>query len=227
MIRKLPRWVWLGGFVLAFIAGMVNVVGLLAFEHQAVSHLTGATSQLAVSAIRGQYTATAHIIAIICSFVVGAVVSGYFIQDSTLRLGRRYGLVLMIESLLLVAATVLLYRHSIVGVCFASCACGLQNAMASTYSGAIIRTTHMTGIFTDIGIIFGHAIRGIPVEWRRFKLFALIVTGFITGGAAAALVFPRLSHATLLIPAALTGTAGVVYSASRTRKYFIERNQSL
>lgn len=225
MIRKLPRWVWIGGFALAFIAGMVNVVGLLAFEHQAVSHLTGTASLLGVSAARGQYVAVGHLVAIIGSFVVGAIISGYLIQDSTLRLGRRYGLALMIESCLLAVAAVLLQRHSVLGVCLASCACGLQNAMASTYSGAIIRTTHMTGIFTDIGIIFGHCLRGIPVEWRRFKLFALIVAGFVSGGAAGALVFPHLGHATLLIPAALTGTAGLSYSIYRTRKHLIAKNQ--
>ena len=47
MISKLPRWVWTGAWVLAFIAGVVNVVGLLGFEHQAITHLTGNTSLFA------------------------------------------------------------------------------------------------------------------------------------------------------------------------------------
>ena len=44
MISKLSRWVWAGAWALAFVAGMVNVVGLLGFEHQAVTHLTGTTT---------------------------------------------------------------------------------------------------------------------------------------------------------------------------------------
>lgn len=44
MIAKLSRWVWGGAWALAFVAGMVNVVGLLGFEHQAVTHLTGTTT---------------------------------------------------------------------------------------------------------------------------------------------------------------------------------------
>ena len=47
MISKLPPWIWTGTWVLAFIAGIVNVVGLLGFEHHAITHLTGNTSLLA------------------------------------------------------------------------------------------------------------------------------------------------------------------------------------
>ena len=40
MISKLPRWVWFGGWALAFAGGFINVIGLLGFTHQAISHLT-------------------------------------------------------------------------------------------------------------------------------------------------------------------------------------------
>ena len=46
MTVHLPRWVWVGAISLACVGGMVNVVGYLGFEHQAVSHLTGTTSLL-------------------------------------------------------------------------------------------------------------------------------------------------------------------------------------
>ena len=49
MISQLPRWVWSGAWLLAFIGGMVNVVGLLGFEHQAVTYLTGTTSMLSAA----------------------------------------------------------------------------------------------------------------------------------------------------------------------------------
>lgn len=90
MITKLPRWVWAGGWALAFVAGIVNVVGLLGFGHQAITHLTGTTSLLgaAVAALDG--AAVAHFAAVMGSFVAGAVLSGFIIRDSTLKLGRRY-----------------------------------------------------------------------------------------------------------------------------------------
>ncbi|MBC8136414.1 MAG: DUF1275 family protein, partial [Fibrella sp.] len=52
MITKQPRWVWIGAWMLAFVAGMVNVVGLLGFDHQTVTHLTGTTSMLAAALAR-------------------------------------------------------------------------------------------------------------------------------------------------------------------------------
>lgn len=42
------------------------------------------------------------------------------------------------------------------GVCRGHGPYGLQNAMMSTYSGAVIRTTHVSGMFTDLGIFLGH-----------------------------------------------------------------------
>ncbi|HNP03001.1 MAG TPA: DUF1275 domain-containing protein, partial [Agitococcus sp.] len=41
MTQKLPAWIEIGAFILALIAGLINVVGLLGFQHQSVSHLTG------------------------------------------------------------------------------------------------------------------------------------------------------------------------------------------
>ena len=60
MISRLPRWVWIGAWALAFIAGMINVVGLLSFEHQAVTHLTGTTSMLGAAIAAGNVSAALH-----------------------------------------------------------------------------------------------------------------------------------------------------------------------
>src|SRR5688500_3623395 len=136
MISKLPRWVWTGAWALAFVAGIVNVVGLLGFEHQVVTHLTGTTSMLAAALAAVDRPASLHFAATIGSFVFGAVLRGIIVQDSTLQLGRHYGVALIVESGLLCIAVPLLDRGSHWGVYSASCACGLQNAMASTYSGA-------------------------------------------------------------------------------------------
>lgn len=211
MISKLPRWVWSGAWALAFVAGIVNVVGLLGFEHQAVTHLTGTTSMFAAALAGRDGAAALHLAGIIGSFVAGTVMSGFLIQDSTLRLGRRYGVALFLESLLLCGAVPLLKHNSILGVYFASCACGLQNAMVSTYSGAVVRTTHLSGMFTDLGIFLGHALRGLPVDWLRVRLCFLIISGFLCGGVAGTVAFHRLSYAALFIPGGLTAITSLTY----------------
>ena len=213
MISKLPRWVWSGAWALAFIAGMVNVVGLLGFEHQAVTHLTGTTTLLAAAIAAQDGPAILHFLAILGSFMGGTLFSGYFIQDSTLQLGRRYGVALLLESLLLILAVPLMQRHSMAGLYCAAGACGLQNAMVSTYSGAVVRTTHVSGMFTDLGIFLGHTLRGLPVDERRLRLCFLVISGFLGGGIAGAVAFHHVSYATLYIPAGLTAATALTYGA--------------
>jgi uncharacterized membrane protein YoaK (UPF0700 family) len=218
MISKLPRWIWAGAWVLAFIAGSVNVVGFLGFDHQAVTHLTGTTSMLSAAIAAADGRQVLHFLAVIGSFLAGTVLSGMLIQDSTLRLGRRYGVGLVIESVFLFIAVPLLGRQNPGGLYLAACACGLQNAMVSTYSGAVVRTTHVSGMFTDLGISLGHTLRGLPVDARRLKLCVLVITGFAAGGVVGALAFHRFSYGALFVPAALTGCTAVAYGAYSFRQ---------
>ncbi|MCF7789992.1 MAG: DUF1275 domain-containing protein [Prosthecobacter sp.] len=211
MISKLPRWVWYGAWVLAFIAGMVNVVGLFGVKQQAVTHLTGTTSMLAAAVAGLDFEGMRHFAAVIGSFLAGTVISGFIIQDSTLQLGQRYGVALLLGSFLLCGSVPLLQQGSALGFYSAACACGLQNAMMSTFSGAVVRTTHVSGMFTDLGIFLGHAMRGLPVDGQRVRLCFLIITGFFSGGVASGLAFPRFHYATLYIPGGMTAVVSLAY----------------
>lgn len=218
MISKLPRWVWTGAWALAFIAGIVNVVGLLGFQHQAITHLTGNTSLLAEAVATFDFVSVQHFGALILAFVGGCVLSGFIIQDSTLQLGRRYGIALILVSALLFASVLLLQYNSAYGMYAAAAACGLQNAMASTYSGAVVRTTHLSGMFTDLGIFLGHALRRMPVDVRRLRLCSLVISGFFSGGLVGTVTFNRFSYFALLFPAALTAAASIAYGLYGLRK---------
>ncbi len=217
MISKLPRWVWFCAWVLAFIAGIINVVGLLGFEHQAVTHLTGNTSMLASALASLDVPGILHFAAVIGSFVAGTILSGFIIQDSTLQLGRSYGIALILESALLCLAVPLLDRHNACGLYAAACACGLQNAMATTYSGTVVRTTHVSGMFTDLGIFLGHALRGLPVDVKRLRMCVLVISGFLCGGIAGALGYRVIGFPILFIPAGITASAAVAYAGWQFR----------
>jgi uncharacterized membrane protein YoaK (UPF0700 family) len=217
MISKLPRWVWAGAWVLAFIAGSVNVVGLLGFEHQAITHLTGNTSLFARALATRDLPAAMHFAALIGAFVAGTTISGFLIQDSMLKIGRRYGVALLLASLLLFASVPLLRNNSAYGMYAAACACGLQNAMVSTYSGAVVRTTHLSGMFTDLGIFFGHVLRRLPVDTRRLKLCFLVISGFLCGGIAGTFAFNGFGYSALLFPAGLTAVVSMAYALYQLR----------
>lgn len=218
MISKLPTWVWIWAWWLAFMAGMMNVVGFLSFEPQAISHLTGTTSLLAMALAQRDIGMAAHWFWIIAAFVFGAMLSGLLLRHSALRLGRRYGVALVIEAVLLIAAAQLLMRHDAPGIYLVGIACGLQNAMATTYSGTVLRTSHLTGMFTDLGITLGHVLRGSGYDQRRLQLCLIVISAFFIGGYLSAVLFARIDFATLYVPAALALLFAAGYAVYRWRK---------
>ena len=223
---SLPRWVWVGAGALACVAGMVNAVGFLGFQHQSVTHLTGTTTLLGIAVAGGDAESTLELLAMLGAFLAGAVSAGVLIQDSTLQLGRRYGVALAIESALLFTAVPLFARHELAGMACAAMAIGLQNAMATTYSGAVVRTSHVSGMFTDIGIGFGHALRGLPLQRRRLQLCTLIIACFAGGAIAGAFGYARMGADVLLVPATITGLAGVGYAGYRHLRRSGSREQA-
>lgn len=212
MHRRLPRWVWIGGGVLAFIAGTVNAIGFLGFEHQFITHLTGTTTSLGIAVAAGDHHLAERMASFIVAFVLGAALSGAIIRQTALELGLRYGLVLCIEAILLVFGIVLLDRGTLAGYLVVSGAMGLQNAMTSTYSGAVVRTTHLSGIMTGLGVMLGHWVRRLPVDTLKLTLLLTLAGGFWLGAVVGALLFRWVAFDGLLMPAVLTGATGLAYA---------------
>lgn len=212
MINKLERWAWIGGALLAANAGMVNAVGLQSVVNQAVTHVTGSTTLFTLAVAHHDFAEMSRLGMILLSFVAGAALSGFIVQNEALKLGRRYGVALLTECLLLMTAAFLLHSNNSIGCYFASAACGLQNAMAGTYSGAVLRTTHVSGLFTDLGAAFGHWLRGLSVDGKRVRLYVTLIGSFMLGGILGTLLFDVFSFSTLYIPAALTGGAAGGYA---------------
>lgn len=218
MISRLPNWIEYGAFVLALVAGYINAIGLLSFEHQSVSHLSGITTQLGVSAVDGALDSIGHLGGVVLSFVLGSALSGYLVHGDTLKLGRHYDTALAIESVFIFASFYLLSNGSFYGHFTASLACGMQNALATTYSGAIVRTTHLTGIFTDLGIMFGSIMRGKTFDKRKAILFSLIITGFLVGGALGAYLFGVMKFQALIFPGIVSLSLAGLYRFHFRRK---------
>ena len=220
MISKLPRWVEYGAFILAFVAGLINAIGLLGFKHQSISHLSGIATSLGTSLIDAPFLDSFNLAMILLSFLFGAAISGSFLRSGSLRLGRNYSFLLVIEALLLILSVFFLTSDSMGGHYLASAACGLQNALVTRFSGAVVRTTHVTGIFTDLGLMLGARLRGEKFDVRKAFLFILIVSGFVSGGTLGAVLFPSMHFNALFIPAViclLLALAYAIYTAKTPR----------
>jgi uncharacterized membrane protein YoaK (UPF0700 family) len=211
----IPNWIVLGGIILSFFAGSINVISLLSIHHQAVSHLTGTISRAGILLSTNEWSSFIHFSGIILFFFFGAVVSSLIVRDQVLTFGKRYGIVIMLEATLLAIAYFSNTYSSKSTDLFLSAACGLQNAMATSFSGAILRTTHMTGIVTDIGIFIGQYLRGKEVNFARLQLHITVLTGFFVGSMTGAMLSAKWGFDSLLLVIVVLFLSGMSYTLFR------------
>lgn len=221
-LQRLPNWIQIGAFLLALNAGMVNVLGLFTVLHQSVSHMTGNVSMLAMSLLDWQPDHFIYLALVVICFVIGSFYSGLILGNSNVTFGHHYGFPLSLVAIFLFLTWLLLPYFPRYGLLWACVAMGVQNAMVSHYKGAIIRTTHLSGVLTDIGLTIGYKVRGLKIENRRIFLHFLIFTGFLVGGLIASLLYHYLKLQTFLIPAGL----GLVLSMTYWIVYFRSSSHS-
>ncbi len=217
MIDQLPRWVWVAGGLMSFSAGLMNAVGLLAFGHEAVTHLTGTTTLITGALGAAQWFKALHLLSILLAFCLGAIFSGWLIGDEQLKLGRRYGIALWIETALILLSVWGFSDQQHFAYYLLAAAVGLQNAMASTYSGAVLRTSHVTGMFTDLSIYIGHWLRGLPFNRRRIAISSLIISGFFAGGLVGAIGMGFINTHVLLLAALICAVMALSHGVYRQR----------
>lgn len=196
------------GACLAFVAGAANAGGFLAVG-QYTSHMTGIVSGIAdyLALSHGFLAATG--VAAVLAFVLGAMTTAILVNwAGRKRLHARYSIPLLVEATLLLlfglvgarlAAHTVLLPLTVLLLCFLM---GLQNAVITKISHARIRTTHVTGLVTDIGIELGKLVyvnRGagarVTADRGKLALQILLLTAFLTGGVMGALGFQRLGYA--------------------------------
>jgi uncharacterized membrane protein YoaK (UPF0700 family) len=222
-------------FALAAVAGGLNAA---AFHEVGFfsANMTGNVSALSSLLAMGHWAHGLGYLAIVVAFIVGAVVSTLVISAG-LRRGvvTIYARVILVEGALLGAlgaSRMALDRAAgvpllIVGLAFLM---GLQNAIVTHISNARVRTTHVSGMATDIGIGIARTIdilRGMadPADREaittRLRLHGGTVLSFLFGGVAGVLAWwsvGDLSFAIaglLLALIALTSIRGAAQAAFR------------
>lgn len=207
------------GFTLAFVAGATNAGGFLAV-HQYTSHMTGVVSAMADNLALGGYDLVLDAAGAVLSFLLGAACTALIVNYvRRRRLYSEYALPLLLEAALLLVFGVLgaqlqavqglFIPFTVMLLCFIM---GLQNALVTKLSHAEIRTTHMTGIVTDIGIELGKGLywnldRNLPkvgANRERLGVLATLLFCFFGGGVAGAIGFKHFGFiSTVPLAAAL------------------------
>jgi uncharacterized membrane protein YoaK (UPF0700 family) len=214
------RFILWSTFILSALAGYINSI-FLTLLLSPVSHLSGTLSRISLDISRFDINDLGQVAVILFSFAVGAVISGALIGNNTVQVGRRYGLVLGLEGMFLALSALFLPTNRMLAVSLAALACGVQNGMASNYRGMIIRTTHITGVVTDLGVLVGYWIRHRKIESWRFAILFMTVVSFGVGGLLGAVLSFRWGGYALWVAAVIALVAGGAYYAWRQRLHFL------
>jgi uncharacterized membrane protein YoaK (UPF0700 family) len=208
---------WTGGYVNS--AGFV-LLGIF------TSHVTGNVGRLATDISRFDLDGTLGALVMIGAFFSGAVVASVILESAAFRSrSKAYGAALALEATLIIIFILLpdvtddasrrLHDSEAALICASM---GLQNSLVTRLSGAVVRTTHLTGVLTDLGIEVARWLRwGRALLARRFhiplalgaverptaarvRLLSTITMAFTLGAISGAWAASWLRHEALFIP---------------------------
>ena len=197
-------------------AGFINAAGFIAFS-VLTTNVTGHAALLALN-ISSQHPRSARMVALwLLLFLLGAFCSSLYINKVGREKSYAYSvpIVLIILILFFIALFGYTYDHSLQRTeYFAGSllfAMGMQNALVSVISGSVVRTTHLTGMFTDLGIdlsvsLLSHKSISVTLK-RRITLRLAIIGFFLTGGILGGLLFIKIHFQAFYIPIGLLTTA--------------------
>jgi uncharacterized membrane protein YoaK (UPF0700 family) len=210
-VQRSPKTNLRLGLVLSFVAGATNAGGFLAVGSY-TSHMTGIVSSVADDLVLGRVSLALAGVVCLMAFVTGAMCTAIIVNwGLRQQLRSSYSLPLLLESAALLVfglfgAAIADWSQvflpvTVVLLCFIM---GLQNAVITKISKAEIRTTHITGLVTDIGIELGKWVylnrlqEPTPVlaNRERLQIHAGLVLAFLLGGLLGALGFQHAGYVT-------------------------------
>jgi len=218
---------------LAFQAGCINSLGFLACR-RFVSHVTGFGTQVGISLGDFNYGLAFELFTAPLSFIFGAWFSGYLtVARSSRGLAPRYDVVSLLIPIVMIALMLagnsgffgpfgeqLTFEEDFILLNSLTFLCGMQNACFATLTKGQIRTTHLTGISTDIGTDLALTLHGqLDSEEKRMAVrrnIMRIVTfsSFSIGALLSAVIDSKLEYWSFLIPIATSlAVAAVVLRA--------------
>ncbi len=210
--------------LLAGVAGSVNAISFFQVGTH-TSHMTGNLANVGEYLANGKWELARAAGLLVFCFLLGAMSATVLMDVARHRRRGRHATALLLEALTLAAVGYWYSKHpqttdpSILwGMAYAM---GIQNALVTRVSGAVVRTTHMTGVVTDIGIQLvkmmawvrdgarGHGIGGLvwmirklptAEQFARTRLHLGLATAFLMGCTVGPLLFFRLGAAAMTMP---------------------------
>lgn len=199
---------------LSFIAGMVNIVGVLSVR-VLTTNITGHFAFFSEEIFLGNHTnAFVYLVFILC-FLAGAFCSSCIVEFSSSRKKLRPHLIPLLMEIIILGFVgisgfqelgIPISAHMAAGLLLF--AMGAQNSLVTRVSQSIVRTTHLTGIFTDLGIELSKLFfREREGDHRQLKknitLKLVIIACFFSGCMMGGFLYRMMDIKTLLVAAGL------------------------
>lgn len=205
---------------LALVAGMVNALGFLKLGVYS-SHVTGHVGKIATDLAVGHVADLRANIASVLAFFTGAFVASLAIESGRWRhTPYVYSALLLLEACMLGSVFFEPERSSVTATLALCGAMGLQNGLVTRLSGAVVRTTHLTGVVTDLGIEAARWFQwwtarmsarphsngtseadvAVRPSLPKALLLSTILVTFIVGGLIGGWLFIQLGVTALAIP---------------------------
>ncbi|KAL7550917.1 hypothetical protein ACHAWF_014119 [Thalassiosira exigua] len=208
------------GLLLSLNSGYINglcLSGMLTeggSHKQSVSAFTGTYTKSGLALANGEVKLFGFEFSLILAFIGGAMVSGAMNPKAIPhKLVPSYGPTFCLGSLCMVAAAIaaMLHPEGRTLYYFSAMANGIQNGMTSTYSANLIRTSHLTGTSTDIGLIMGQMLRRNFKNFWKFKVLVGLASSFWLGGLISFYSASAFLSKSLWFSAALYLTIGLTH----------------
>ena len=205
--------------VLSFVAGMVNVAGFLAVE-KLTTNVTGHFAFLVEAVFQYQLWVGFIYFLYVFFFFLGAFVSSFLVEFvSRKNENSTYIIPIIIEIILLAFIAIfgnnLIENYANIIACTLLFSMGLQNSLVTKISNAVVRTTHLTGLFTDLGIELAQLFFYKEIDLQRklvssIRLRLTIIGFFFMGGILCGIFYTELQLKVLFI-AILVLIFGLIY----------------
>jgi len=187
--------------ILSFVAGIVNVTGFLSFK-ELTTNVTGHFALFINDVTNFEFWRGTIYFLYIFSFLFGSFFSSFLIEK--FRVNRKLNVFVLptiIECLILTSialiSNVVEIKYPDIIICLLLFAMGMQNSFVTKISNAIVRTTHLTGLFTDLGIELSQLFFPESHAYREkikatIKLRTYIIFFFFLGGIIAGFLYSKL-----------------------------------
>jgi len=204
--------------ILCFVAGIVNVSGFLAVQ-KLTTNVTGHFAFFMEEVIEFDFREAIILFLFVGFYFLGSFCSSLLMEViSRKNTNYTYSIPVLIECMILfsiaIANDLLISGHPNIIAFSLLFAMGLQNALVTKISNSVVRTTHLTGLFTDLGIelsqLFFYKTKTQKLKLQSsIRLKLTIISFFFLGGVVAGLIYPFIGLNTLIIASFLLIFGGI------------------